>query len=128
MTDNMARVKSMKTIEKDRYPLADEIEKYMQLHGFTFEVGPPMAYDQYGNQYTTLRMEGPFEEGRKEFLRVRATSEKFACQTYEKSLFKFLGNNRHVIWRMRPEVAGMTDGFIEEWGVYSRLTAYPERS
>jgi hypothetical protein len=118
----------MKTIQKDRYPLADELEKSMQLHGFTFEIGPSMAYDQYGNEYTTLRMEGPFEEGRKEFLKVRASTENMACMTYEKSLFKFLGKNRHVIWRIRPEVDGMSDGWHEEWEVYSRLTAYPERA
>jgi hypothetical protein len=116
----------MKTIE-NTYPLAEQIEKFMQLHGFTFEVGPYMAYDQYGNEYTTLRTEGPFEEGRKEYLKVCASTENFACQTYEKNLFKFLGKNRHVIWRIRPSVHGMSDGWQEEWRVYSRLTAYPER-
>jgi hypothetical protein len=117
----------MKVIEKEPCTLAGDLEKYMESQGFTFEVGPPRKFDQYGNEYTSLLMEGPREEGVKDYLKVRATSENLARQTYEKSLFKFLGNNRHVIWRMRPEVAGMTDGFIEEWGVYSRLTVYPER-
>lgn len=109
-----------KNIETETLPL----DEFLTSNGFTSEIGPPMAYDQYGNYYTTLITEGPREEGETEYLRVRATTKKLAVATYEKSLFKFLGTNRHIIWRIQPEINGVSNGLIEEWKVYSRLTVY----
>jgi hypothetical protein len=102
---------------------ADDIEKYLDAHGFTFEMGPPMPYDQYGTEYTVVGLGGAARYG----LRTTASTQALAASTYEKELMEFLGTRRHIIWRTRPEAEGHTRGNtkFEEWEVYSRLSAYP---
>lgn len=107
--------------------LADDIESYFSKHGYTFEIGPSMAYDHFGNEYKTLLIEGVTEEGNAENLRVTAPSELVAVKAYEKTLLRFIGGNRHVVWRTRPELDGQGNRFHEEWRVYSRLTVYPRK-
>ena len=125
----MKNAKSVKLSSRIMRPLqvhgnlADNIEQYFAAHGYTFEIGPSMAYDQFGNEYKTLGIGGVREEGT-DTLRVTAPSEAFAIKEYEKTLLRFLGGNRHVIWRIRPEVEGVGNIFREEWEVYSRLTTY----
>ena len=104
------------------------IADFLSAHGITFEVGPPMAYDQHGREYTTLLLGGPRDEDNPEYLSMTASTEAVAKTQYEKVLMEFIGQNRHVVWRTEPDFDSMRLGeFVTKWSVYSRLNAYPER-
>jgi len=108
------------------------IAEFLAAHGITFEIGPPMRYDQHGNDYVTLMLGGPRDEDNPERLTVTASSEKLAKSQYERDLLAFLGTRRHIIWRTEPEIATKKLKqfallWTAQWTIYSRLNAYPER-
>jgi hypothetical protein len=101
------------------------LDQLLESNGITHERGKPMRWDQYGTDYTILAMDGPVKEG--EPLPI-AREHKESIERYRKSLLDFIGTNKHVVWRIAPELdVRIGQDFSVEYRMYSRLTVYPER-
>jgi len=107
------------------------IQAFLTSHGVTWETGPPMRYDQFGNDYVELLLFGPVPYSaitHHQPVTYARTVEQAKAE-YQRVLLGYLGENRHVVWRIEPEISGVGKPPREFplFAVYSRLTAYPSR-
>jgi hypothetical protein len=106
------------------------LHKFLTERGITWEIGPSMRYDQFGNQYVELFLCGPvpYEAKTDELLVVFARSYEAAKTHYARILLEFLGENRHIVWRHEPTIEPQEQRQYKSlpplYFVYSRLTAY----
>lgn len=114
--------------------LAEWWEQYAQRKGLTWETGPPVNKDQHGNLYVTLHWAGPV--GETELVSWFFGTFQELLDSFEESMTQFLGDNKHVIWRISPQfVEGRgpsnrrgSAGAVYLWGsIRARLTCYPEK-
>jgi hypothetical protein len=110
------------------------IREFLSKRALTWELGSPMTYDKYGQDYETLLLGGVRDENRAppvdDAFLYSATRED-ARKRYEETLMKFLGGRRHIIWRIEPEIVQVSENALRGVGMYmlySRLSAYSTAS
>jgi hypothetical protein len=108
------------------------VREFLEAKGITYEIGPPMRYDQFGSEYTELLLRAPIphRESTRDRLVVLACTEEQAKTEYQRVLLVYLGNNRHIVWRVEPEInkVELRHRLAPPlFDVYSRLNAYPAK-
>jgi len=100
-------------------------EEFLSALGITHEVGPPMRYDKNGSEYVVLLSGGlnaEYNAGHHPTTLDTESNEDRASRRYEHQLLAYLGDCRHIVWRIQPQMERTRYG---RYRVYSRLTAYP---
>jgi hypothetical protein len=102
--------------------MAKWVDEYLASLGVTQEVGlprPSFERDGRSHWYDTLTLAGVGDEVATP--RFLASDGIEAKRRYLEVLAAYLDGRKHIVWRIRPEVAKLRGG--KRWAVYSRLVA-----